>query len=248
MSGIIVQNIGKTFGSGSVSVHALTDISFSLKPGEFASVVGPSGCGKTTLLKIIGDLIPATTGNILIDSLSPQDARRQRLFSWVFQTPVLLPWRDLIQNVNLPLEIGGSRQAHSPEMLLKLVGLEGFEHKRPAELSGGMQQRAALARALTFCPQVLLMDEPFAAVDEFTRATLNTELLRIYGEMNITVLLVTHSIAEAVFLSDRIIVLSRRPGTVKDIVDVSLPRPRDHAMRQSAQFREIELCVQSNLS
>jgi NitT/TauT family transport system ATP-binding protein len=229
-------------------VRALSEISFSLPSGEFASIVGPSGCGKTTLLKMIGDLAPTTEGKILIGDLLPSEARRQCLFSWVFQSPVLLPWRNILQNVTLPLEISRGKQAANPEFLLKLVGLQGFEQRLPNELSGGMQQRAALARALTIRPQVLLMDEPFAAVDELTRGLLNSELLRIYDEMKTTILLVTHSIEEAVFLSDRVIVLSPRPGTIKNIVRVPLPRPRDASVRKSEQFQEIKYCVQSDLS
>jgi NitT/TauT family transport system ATP-binding protein len=248
MPEITVQGIGKSFGPPGTGVSALESVSFTTRSGEFVCIVGPSGCGKTTLLKIIGDLAAATQGTVSIGGLSPQQARREGIFSWVFQTPVLLPWRDLIRNVALPLEIQKGRKARDPEALLQLVGLKGFEHHRPAQLSGGMQQRAALARALTFYPQILLMDEPFAAVDEFTRATLNVELQRICREVEVNVLFVTHSIAEAVFLADRVVVLSRRPGTVKAVVEVPLPRPRDNSIRASEQFREIALCVESNIS
>jgi NitT/TauT family transport system ATP-binding protein len=248
MLDITVQEIGKTFGPPASAVKALSDISFITRTGEFLCIVGPSGCGKTTLLRIVGDLIPPTQGRVSIGDLSPRDARKENVFSWVFQTPVLLPWRNLIRNVTLPLEIQPGRKSRDPEALLKLVGLDGFEHHRPTELSGGMQHRAALARALTFYPQILLMDEPFAAVDEFTRAMLNVELSRICRETELCVLFVTHSIAEAVFLADRVIVLSRRPGTIKAIVDVPLPRPRDNSIRSSDPFREIAQCIESIIS
>lgn len=248
MPNITVQGIGKVFGSPQRGVRALNNVSFSARAGEFVCLVGPSGCGKTTLLRIIGDLAPASEGVVRIGEATPAVARSEGVFSWVFQTPVLLPWRDLIRNVTLPTEIQPSRKARDAKALLQLVGLTGFENYRPAQLSGGMQQRSALARALIFYPQVLLMDEPFAALDEFTRANLNLELLRICEEVQVTVLFVTHSIAEAVFLADRVIVLSKRPGTVRAIVDVPIPRPRDNSIRSSEQFREIMQCIESNIS
>jgi NitT/TauT family transport system ATP-binding protein len=248
MPEITVQGIGKTFGSKEEGVVALKDVSFATRAGEFVCIVGPSGCGKTTLLKIIGGLAAETQGQVSIGNLSPQQARREGIFSWVFQTPVLLPWRDLIRNVTLPLEIQRGRKARDANGLLQLVGLKGFEHFHPSQLSGGMQQRAALARALVFYPKILLMDEPFAACDEFTRANLNVDLLHICRETGVNVLFVTHSITEAVFLADRVLVLSSRPGTLKTIVDVGLPRPRDNSMRTSAEFREIAQCIESKIS
>jgi NitT/TauT family transport system ATP-binding protein len=248
MPNITVQGIGKSFGFLQKGVRALNNVSFSVRAGEFVCLVGPSGCGKTTLLRIVGDLLSADQGTVRIGELSPAEARSKGVFSWVFQTPVLLPWRDVIRNVTLPTEIQSNRKARDLEALLQLVGLTGFENYKPAQLSGGMQQRSALARALIFYPQVLLMDEPFAALDEFTRANLNLELLRICQEVGVTVLFVTHSINEAVFLGDRVVVLSRRPGTVNAVVDVPIRGPRDNSIRSTAQFREIAQCIESNIS
>jgi NitT/TauT family transport system ATP-binding protein len=247
MPHINVEHVGKDFGADGSGVRALNDVSFSISSGKFTCVMGPSGCGKTTLLRIIGDLVPATDGIVRIGDLSPREARRAGMFSWVFQAPVLMPWRDLIHNVSLPLEIQRNRKFHDPGALLELVGLKGFEHYRPSQLSGGMQQRAAIARALTFDPEVLLMDEPFSAVDEFTRAALNEELLRIFHEFKITIVFVTHSIMEAVFLADQIIVLSKRPGTVRSVIDVPIARPRQNSIRMSVEFQELVKCVESSI-
>jgi NitT/TauT family transport system ATP-binding protein len=247
MPDIVVTKVGKTFESEGKDNRVLDGVSFSIQPGKFTCLMGPSGCGKTTLLRIIGDLASASEGTIRIGGLSPQEARRAGVFSWVFQTPVLFAWRSLIGNVTLPLEIRQGRKSRDPKTLLELVGLKGFEHYRPSELSGGMQQRAAIARALTCESEVLLMDEPFSAVDELTRATLNLELLQVFAEFRMTILFVTHSLAEAVFLADQIIVLSKPPATVKAIIDVPIPRPRENSIRASEQFREIVQCVESNL-
>jgi NitT/TauT family transport system ATP-binding protein len=247
MTGIEVSGLSKTFQSHDKQIQALAGVTFSAQAGSFSSIVGPSGCGKTTLLRIIGGLEEANDGKIAIAGLSPGDARRNHAFSWVFQRPVLLPWRNVAGNVQLPLEVV-KRAARDPQSLLRLVGLEGFERQLPSELSGGMQQRVALARALTFNPKILLMDEPFAAVDEFTRNALNLELLKIWREISLTVLFVTHSIAEAVFLSDQIIVLSARPGRVKSVINVPLQRPRQDAIRRTDNFREVMGWVESELS
>lgn len=247
MSAIVtLSGIGKTYVSSEREVRALNNVSFSVTKGEFISIIGPSGCGKSTLVKIVGDLVSPTEGSVTVNGLTARQARQQGLFSWVFQNPVLLPWRRVLDNVSLPLEIL-RREARDPVQLLNMVGLQGFEHQYPRELSGGMQQRVALARALTFDPLLLLMDEPFGALDEFTRNGLNLELLRIWREIDVTILFITHSISEAVFLSDRVIVLSARPGTVKEIVSVPLPRPRDAALRQSEGFQEIVNCLSQKL-
>jgi NitT/TauT family transport system ATP-binding protein len=212
----------------SAPTHALSDIGFTVKRGEFVSVVGPSGCGKTTLLKILAGLIPKTEGTVRIagtDVLKPIPE-----VGMVFQAATLLPWRTILQNIMVPIEVQGldakAGRARAME-LIDLVGLNGFENKYPNELSGGMQQRAGICRALVHDPAVLLMDEPFGALDAMTREHMNVELLRIWRESGQTVVFVTHSISEAVFLSDRVIVLSSRPGRIAEIVDIDLGRPRD---------------------
>lgn len=243
---IELSEIYQSYASKNGGVEALSNVSLSVSEGQFISIIGPSGCGKTTLLKIIGNLIKPTQGSVFINGLSAKQARLQGMFSFAFQNPVLLPWRRVIDNVRLPLEIiqHGSRE---PTELLNMVGLEGFEMKYPHELSGGMQQRVALARALTFDPRVLLMDEPFGALDEFTRNELNLQLLRIWGEIKVTVLFITHSIAEAVFLSDEVVVLTERPATVEDIVTVPFDRPRRSEVKETAEFQEIVKCLRSKL-
>jgi NitT/TauT family transport system ATP-binding protein len=233
-----VMNVSKAYNSGNGAVQALRPISFSVKTGEFVSIIGPSGCGKSTLIKIIGDLVDPTGGSVRVGGHTTRQARQQGMFSFVFQNPVLLPWRRVIENVHLPLEILG-RQSRNPAQLLEMVGLSGFEARYPKELSGGMQQRVALARALTFDPQVLLMDEPFGAVDELTRGSLNRQLLEIWQKIRVTVLLITHSISEAVFLSDRVIVLSPRPAIVREILEVPFPRPRENGLQDSDRFQEV---------
>jgi len=220
---------GVTFRGPAGNVEALRDVTLSVEPGEFVALIGPSGCGKSTLLRLAADVITPTTGGVTVLGATPAEARKQRSFSMVFQDPALLPWRTLQQNVELPLEL-----AHRPAAdrraiaaaAIELVGLKGFERTRPAQLSGGMRQRAAIARALTLEPQLLLMDEPFAAVDEITRDRLNLELLTIWGRTHAAIVFVTHSIEEAVFLSDRVIVLTARPGTICEEIPIDLPRPR----------------------
>ncbi|MGD0498158.1 MAG: ABC transporter ATP-binding protein [Bryobacteraceae bacterium] len=246
MAGIQVENIGKTYRSTNGPVPALERISFSVPEGEFLSVVGPSGCGKTTLVKIIGDLVEPSEGSVSVNGMSARDARLSSAFSWVFQNPVLLPWRTVIDNVSLPLEIL-RREARDPWALLKMVGLAGFERRYPRELSGGMQQRVALARALTFNPRILLMDEPFGALDEFTRDVLNLELLGVWKTIEVTVVFITHNIAEALFLSDRVLLLSARPGRVKEVIDVPFSRPREAALRDSEPFQEMVRCLRQKL-
>jgi NitT/TauT family transport system ATP-binding protein len=219
-------------------VDALAHVTFTADQGQLVSVIGPSGCGKTTLLKIIGALVHPTTGEVRINGGSNEEARRAAKFGFVFQNPVLLPWRDALANVRLPLEILGRGNHGEPAIhnLLRLVGLEGFERRYPRELSGGMQQRVAIARALLFEPEFLLMDEPFGALDELTREKLHLDLLRIWGETHKTIVFVTHSIPEAVFLSSKVVVLSPRPGTVRRELAVEFPYPRRIDLRESPAF------------
>lgn len=239
--------VSKVYRTVNGSVHAVENVSFSATKGEFVAMVGPSGCGKSTLLKIIGDLVEPTNGSIVVDGMSPHDARRKGMFSYVFQNPVLLPWRRVLDNVRLPLEIL-HRESRNPSDLLRMVGLDGCETLYPQELSGGMQQRVALARALTFNPQILLLDEPFGALDELTRNTLNLELLKIWQEIGVTVFLVTHSISEALFLADRVMVLSPRPAQVQQIVKVPFPRPRETSLKDTIPFQEAVKCLREQLS
>jgi NitT/TauT family transport system ATP-binding protein len=218
-------------------LEALRDVSLEVMAGEFVTVIGPSGCGKSTLLRLAADIVRPTSGSVRICGQPPAAARRARAYSMVFQDPALLPWRTVRENVELPLEIGGAppltRRA-AAQQAIDLVGLSGFERARPAQLSGGMRQRTAIARALTLSPQVLLMDEPFSAVDELTRDRLNLELMDLWQRTGAAVLFVTHSIEEAVFLSDRVIVLTRRPGQVAASFTVDLPRPRTLQMKRAA--------------
>src|SRR5262249_13051700 len=221
---ISVRDVSVTFGS----VRALERINLDVRPGEFVSLIGPSGCGKSTLLRLIGDLLQPSGGSLSINSKSPRQARLSRDYGIVFQQPVLYDWRTVEQNVQLPLDVmkipKAERQARAAQ-LLKLVGLEEFARRYPWELSGGMQQRVSIARALSFRPAALLRDEPFGALDEMTRERLNRELLNVWSETGTTLVFVTHSIAEAVFLSDRIVVMSPRPGRVETIIPVDLPPP-----------------------
>ena len=220
---------------------ALQDANLSIQKGEFISLIGPSGCGKTTLLRLLADLVQPTGGQILIAGQSPAAARQNRQYGYVFQAPALMEWRSVLQNVMLPLQVmgvSGDRQARAREML-KLVGLDKFERNYPWQLSGGMQQRVSIARALAFDPPLLFMDEPFGALDEITREHLNLELLRLWRETGKTVIFVTHSIPEAVFLSTRVVVMTARPGKIEGIVDVDLPQPRSDDTRELPRFFEI---------
>jgi NitT/TauT family transport system ATP-binding protein len=220
-----------------VDIHALTDANFAIDEGEFVTVVGPSGCGKSTLLKILAGILRRTSGEVTLRQ-RPVDGPSREV-GVVFQAPVLLPWRNVLQNVMLPIDIQRRQRGEYEQRArdyLKLVGLEGFERKYPNELSGGMQQRVGISRALVHEPALLLMDEPFGALDAMTREAMNLELLRIWKESRKTVLLVTHSIPEAVFLADRVIVMTPRPGRIREIIPIELARPRTLEMINSAPF------------
>jgi NitT/TauT family transport system ATP-binding protein len=221
-------------------VTAFDNVSFTVGRGGFLSVLGPSGCGKSTLLRVVADLIDPSKGTMKLFGMTPRQARLQRSLGFVFQDAALLPWRSALQNVELPLEVGGARSlpkgAPTPRELLKLVGLEGWEHSFPHELSGGMRQRVSIARALLGGPRLLLMDEPFGALDEITRDRLNEELRRIWLETETTILFVTHSVYEAMFLGEQVMVMSANPGRVRDIVPIDLPRGRDSKIRETDGF------------
>ena len=234
---VSIRNVSKTFGKGGTT--ALQNIELEFQPGEFVSLIGPSGCGKSTLLRVIGDLTEPTTGEAVIGGKPAHQARLDRDYGMVFQEATLMDWRTVERNVSLPLEMmGWNRVARRERVqeLLALVELEGFEDHHPWQLSGGMQQRVAIARALTFNPSLILMDEPFGALDEMTRDRMNLELLRIWEATGATVVFVTHSIAEAVFLSSRVVVMSARPGRVQEIVEVDLAYPRTNDTREEARF------------
>jgi len=249
---IALDRLGMVYSTDGGAVEALREISFGVGAGELAALVGPSGCGKSTLLRIIAGLRPATSGTVGVGG-RPVDGPLHAV-GMVFQAPVLLKWRRVLDNVLLPAELAGlDSRRYEPRAreLLSLVGLDGFADKYPRELSGGMQQRAALCRALLLDPPLLLMDEPFGALDAMTRDELNLELLRVWGEGNErrkTIVFVTHSIPEAVFLADRVVVLTPRPGRVASIVPVRLPRPRTIASRASADFGAVTLQIHEALT
>jgi NitT/TauT family transport system ATP-binding protein len=246
---IVIEEVSRVFTSGARLVTALENISFDIPAGHFVSLVGPSGCGKSTLLKIVSGLLPASSGSVAISGrLVDQPLENVGM---VFQAPVLLKWRSVLGNVLLPVEfakLSVSRYAEEARRLIRLVGLEGFEDMYPHELSGGMQQRASLCRALVTDPQLLLMDEPFGALDAMTRDELDMELLRIWEERKKTVLFVTHSIQEAVFLSDEVMVMSARPGKLLDTIGIDLPRPRTLEMMSMGQFGEYTLRIRHLLA
>ncbi|WP_394826819.1 ABC transporter ATP-binding protein [Pendulispora albinea] len=251
---IEVEGVSKSYGSGQEQVRALVDAHLHIAPGEFVSLIGPSGCGKSTLLRLIADLATPTHGAIRIHGKSPHQARLDREFGMVFQSPVLYEWRTVLRNVLLPLEVMGVRADEARDRasaMLRLVGLSRFENHHPWQLSGGMQQRVAIARALVFQPPILMMDEPFGALDELTRERLNNELLNLWQKQaaprKSTVLFVTHSIHEAVFLSSRVVVMSPRPGRIERIVDIDLPRPRTAEMRWAPRFLELVATVRQAL-
>jgi NitT/TauT family transport system ATP-binding protein len=233
-----LYDVGLTY-VGPPPMRALTNVSLSMKQGQFVTLIGPSGCGKSTLLRIIGGILEASSGTVTVEGASPRAAQRAHRFGFVFQEPVLLPWRTTQANVELLTELvglGSRDRAQRAVDLLGLVGLSGCEELKPSQLSGGMRQRVAIARALALEPAILLMDEPFSALDEFQRELLNSELLRIWVEQRCSVLFVTHNIEEAVFLSDTVLVMSPAPGRIVERVDIELPRPRDEAMRVAPEF------------
>jgi NitT/TauT family transport system ATP-binding protein len=239
-SRIQVRQVEKTYRlNTSQAVPALQDVSFDVQPGEFVSLVGPSGCGKSTLLRIVGGISTASHGEVLVDDSPVHGPRRD--VGFVFQDPTLLPWRDVLDNVMIGIEVLGldrSRYRARARELIELVGLRGFERAHPAELSGGMQQRAGIVRALLHEPNLLLLDEPFGALDAMTRESMGFELLRIWAANRTSILFVTHSVPEALFLADRVIVLSARPGRILDCIDVKLPRPRTLKMMSHAEIGE----------
>jgi NitT/TauT family transport system ATP-binding protein len=247
---VSAKDLSLTFETADGPVHALSNIDLSVERGEFISFIGPSGCGKTTLLRVIADLEQPTDGTITVNGVSPHQARSDRAYGYVFQAAALYPWRTIARNVGLPLEIMGLSKAEQKariEKNLALVNLTGFERKFPWQLSGGMQQRASIARALAVEPDLLLMDEPFGALDEIVRDHLNEQLLQLWDKTGKTVVFVTHSIPEAVFLSTRIVVMSPRPGRVHDIIESNLPRDRNLDIRETPEFLEIAHRVREGL-
>ena len=247
---IQVKDLDVTFKDNSGNdVKALTGVNLDIYKGEFISLLGPSGCGKTTLLRSIADLQEPTDGTIRISGQTPKELRLQQKFGFIFQQPVLFDWRTVKKNVELPLEImyqSKADRAKRADEMLEMVGLKDFANHFPKQLSGGMQQRVNIARAFGIRPEILLMDEPFSALDEFTKEKLYEDLLRIWRQTNKTIIFVTHNIQEAVFLSDRICVLSPHPGRLSAIVDVDLPRPRTLDMKESAHFNELVLKVRNS--
>jgi NitT/TauT family transport system ATP-binding protein len=246
-----LSGVSRVFARRDGSVMtALEGIDLDIRRGEFVSLIGPSGCGKSTLLRIIGDLIKPSSGSAIVNGKPADRARLDRDYGMVFQAPVLFDWRTVEDNVKLPLEIQGldpaRRQAKAAEML-ELVELEDFVHHYPWQLSGGMQQRVAIARALAFEPSILLMDEPFGALDEMTRERMNSEVQRIWERTGTTIVFVTHSIPEAVFMSSRVVVMSPRPGRITNVIEVDLPRPRDEETRESDRYFEVVTQVREAL-
>ncbi|MBI4675211.1 MAG: ABC transporter ATP-binding protein [Chloroflexi bacterium] len=250
MSVVTIQSVNKVFGKAPNQTVALKDIQLEIQQGEFVSLIGPSGCGKSTLLRIIGDLITPSNGTILVNGKPARQARVDRDYGIVFQAPVLFDWRTVEKNVQLPLEIMGKspgERAARANKMLELVELNGFQKHYPYQLSGGMQQRVSIARALSFNPQLLLMDEPFGALDEITRERMNAELLNIWNRTKTTIVFVTHSIPEAVFLSTRVVVMSARPGRIIQVIPIDLPQPRDVETREHPRYYELITQVREGL-
>ena len=247
---IDITDLSLTFETNDGPVHALSHVSLGVEKGDFISLIGPSGCGKTTLLRVIADLEHPTEGHISIHGMTPEEARLKRAYGYVFQAPALYPWRTIGKNIALPLEIMGYSKDERAERVrtgLDLVNLTEFENKFPWQLSGGMQQRASIARALSFDPELLLMDEPFGALDEIVRDKLNEQLLRLWEKTQKTVVFVTHSIPEAVFLSTKIIVMSPRPGKIHDVIDCNFPRDRTLDIRETPEFLDVANRVRQGL-
>jgi NitT/TauT family transport system ATP-binding protein len=246
MSVVKIAGLTKQFGQ----TTALQGIDLEIAEGEFVSLIGPSGCGKSTLLRIVGDLIEPTSGTVTVNGKPARQARTDRDYGIVFQDPVLYDWRTVAKNVALPLEMARwprQRRNERVQKMLELVELQGFENHRPWQLSGGMQQRVSIARALSFDPALLLMDEPFGALDEMTRERLNMELLKIWEASGSTIVFVTHSIAEAAFLSTRVVVMSPRPGRISEVIPIDLPQPRTATTREEPRFFELVTRVREAL-
>ncbi len=248
-AGVIeAKELGLTFQTADGPVFALSQVNLSVEEGEFVSFIGPSGCGKTTLLRAIADLEQATEGTLSVNGMTPEQARLARAFGYVFQAPALYPWRTVERNVGLPLEIMGLDDLSGRvQRNLDLVNLTGFEKMFPWQLSGGMQQRVSIARALAFDPKLLLMDEPFGALDEIVRDKLNQQLLELWDRTKKTVVFVTHSIPEAVFLSSKIVVMSPRPGRIIDVIETKFQRQRDLSIRETPAFLKIAQRVREGL-
>lgn len=241
---IQLKNLKKEYKGNGKRLKAIDNVSLFIKKGEFISIIGPSGCGKTTLLKLAGGLLRPTKGSVSFYK-KPVDKKVMEKLNFVFQNPVLLHWRNIHQNVRLPAEVNKENiKKNRINAMIDLVGLKGFENSYPNELSGGMQQRVAIARALISNPELLLMDEPFGALDEINRDKLNLELLRIWKKLGLTVLFVTHSITEAVFLSDKVVLLSDRPSKIKDIIEIKLKRHRE---KESPEFQRYVKCIRKKL-
>jgi NitT/TauT family transport system ATP-binding protein len=247
---IAIKDLSLTFETADGPVYALSNVNLAVSEGDFVSFIGPSGCGKTTLLRVIADLEQATSGEITVNGLTPGQARLARQYGYVFQAPALYPWRTIERNIMLPLEVMGFPAAERQQRVahnIELVNLKGFEKKFPWQLSGGMQQRASIARALCFDPKLILMDEPFGALDEIVRDKLNDQLLTLWRTTQKTVVFVTHSIPEAVFLSTKIVVMSPRPGRIIDVIDCDLPRDRTLDIRETPEFLKIAHRVRAGL-
>jgi NitT/TauT family transport system ATP-binding protein len=258
-----VDAVRKVYGSGPSAMVALDDVELTIEPGKFVSLIGPSGCGKSTLLRLVAGLEPADRGDVQVHGVTPAQACAAKLIGLVPQTPALLPWLTVLQNVSLAGRVNpgaGRRRAaiedlaergadSGPDMrqLLRMAGLGEAEDKLPAQLSGGMQQRAAIVRAFGLRPDVLLMDEPFSALDEFTREALQDQLLDLWDELRTTVLFVTHSVSEAVRMSDTVVVMAPRPGRIVDVIDIDLPRPRNQRLFEERRFHEYEDLVRTRL-
>ncbi len=245
-----IADLSLVFETGDGPVHALSNVDLAVEAGEFVSFIGPSGCGKTTLLRVIADLEQPTGGHLAVNGMSAEQARLARQYGYVFQAPALYPWRTIARNVTLPLEVfrlPKAERERRAQAYLDLVGLTDFAGKYPWQLSGGMQQRASIARALSFEPKLLLMDEPFGALDEIVRDNLNLQLLRLWERTRKTVLFVTHSIPEAVFLSTRIVVMSPRPGRIIDVIPCDFPRDRTLDIRETPEFLKVAHRVREGL-
>jgi len=237
-----IRNASVVYQTADSPVHALANIDLNIHEGEFVSLIGPSGCGKTTLMRVIADLEQISAGQVLVNGVTPHEARLARAYGYVFQAPALFPWRTVLANVTLPLQIQGRSKSDARKIAeehLERVGLKGFEGKYPWQLSGGMQQRVSIARALSFEPKILMMDEPFGALDEITRDRLNEQLQQLWQRERRTVVFVTHSIAEAVYLSTKIVVMSPRPGRIVKVIDSPLPDDRHLGLRDTTAFIQV---------